>query len=182
MADRVLYVIPVNPEPWKMPPLSVARAKKPYVQVGRDDASHAYQEAIRAHLRNVGAEKVDGEFHRVHFLFSRRRERYQTQTGRNMTRSVADATNMQKLTEDALQDILFKNDKNNRWVTSQTIAQDTECDGFIVIMVAPMLDPDVIRVPEGFTLGEIEEAISADAVPVVTPVSSNGWGDGTVDF
>jgi hypothetical protein len=69
----------------------------------------------------------------LYFYFWRRREEYQTPQARSHRKHEADVTNLQKATEDALQGVLFKNDKDVREVHSVLIAQGPDVEPGVVI-------------------------------------------------
>lgn len=168
MTETFITAIPVNPEPWKAPMKGRGHAFS-------DKGSIAYKGAIRDHLERVGATQLEPPY-RVHFLFWRKRFQYLDKRGAKRTRNAADATNMQKLTEDALQGILIDDDVRNRYVTSQTVAQGLDVEPMVIVMVAHIDDPGRIRIPEGFTEGQIlDSIIGCRRAAVTSGAEQNDW-------
>lgn len=116
--DMQWFVLPINPEAWRVPPMTAARGKGGgvYVKAGRDQQLHNYQEAIRDELKRQRAElhllELDYDGYELVFYFHHVLEQYQSMKGRTVTDHKADLTNLVKATEDALQGILIDNDTN----------------------------------------------------------------------
>src|SRR5690349_14137554 len=112
------FVLPINPEAWRVPPMTAARGKGRgiYVKAGRDQQLYNYQESVREELRRQRAElfllsnEYDG--YELVFYFHHVLEQYQSMKGRTVQDKEADLTNLVKATEDALQGIVIDNDKN----------------------------------------------------------------------
>lgn len=135
------YYIPVNPEPWAVGSLSLGhRNGKTYPKIGPNIQLVAAQEAIREELRSMPWVKMiePGEYS-VQLYFWRLMSEWITPTGRKASSSQADATNMQKATEDALQGILFDNDKNVRTITSRIVEQGPDIIPGIGIGIEPWI-------------------------------------------
>lgn len=125
------YVLNVNPEPWAIGSLGLGRkAGKMYPYVGQNAQLAAYQSAVREALGPQT--KIEGNVE-VNFYFWRNLATYETQTGRDHRKHYADATNLQKATEDALQGVLFDNDKFVVDVHSVVMDQGPHVKGKIVI-------------------------------------------------
>jgi Holliday junction resolvase RusA-like endonuclease len=111
-----MYGFPgVQPEPWTSPTASIGRRSgKLMAQVHKNPKVRSYQEELKEEFsrRYPKQKPLRGDLE-VHFWF-----------WRNVptTGSYADATNLQKSTEDALQDLLYFNDKQVQQATS-TVAQ-----------------------------------------------------------
>ena len=121
------FVIPTNPEPWKVGPMGVGRkGGKPFPTVAPDPNLQAYQEAVREWFdAEVEAVVTEGPY-QVRLYFYRQLASYQDSAGRRRHRNAADATNMQKATEDALQGCVIDNDRNVHGITSFIAVQDRE--------------------------------------------------------
>lgn len=128
MAEIILpatFLLPdINPEPWTAPMVGKGYAhKRPKLR--------AYQEAIKSlwDERHPGLEPVaKGTPLELTFLFSR-----STQEGKP-----ADATNLAKALEDALQGKLYVNDRDNKRVISTVMEQGPRVERVgIVIAVRP---------------------------------------------
>lgn len=137
------YSIDVNPEPWAVGNVGVnRRGGKVSAYMGQNKQLAAYQDAIRESIKYDTFVKMNGDLS-VTFYFWRRTDDYETASGKRHRKHIVDATNMQKGTEDALQGILFDNDKNNRHVQSYVMEQGPDVKGMIVISVQQF-----IKLPE----------------------------------
>lgn len=136
------YYIPVSPEPWAIGPLGVARkAGKLIPYVGRNTQLASYQEAIK---EEIGEQPfLEGKVV-LEFYFWRQRAEYQTHQARSHRKHEADLTNLQKGTEDALQGVLFKNDKDVSNIHSVMVAQGPDVEGKVVIGIKPA---DITELP-----------------------------------
>lgn len=130
--EFVWFSLDVNPEPWAIGDLSVGRARgKVYPVVGRNHQLHNYKEAVKEAIGDPGVWFEGGI--ELFFCFNRRRDAYKTPQARGHRKHEADLTNLQKATEDALQGILFKNDKDVVKVTSQMVEQSEMARGYVLI-------------------------------------------------
>lgn len=131
------YALDINPEPWAIGDLSVGRNSggKLYPAVGRNQQLYAYQEAVREAIGN-DAVLVTGRVS-LKFWFWRRQESHSA-NARKTQRHHADLTNLQKATEDAIQDLLIQNDKNTYIVRSVMMEQGPDVHGSVVIRVEPL--------------------------------------------
>ncbi len=146
MSDPTWLVIPVNPEPWAVGPVSTGRANgKMFGTIGRNAQLHAYQEAVREYLEELWTgDVIDGPAE-VEFFFWRHLATYRTPSGRTKTKNEVDVTNLIKGTEDALQGIVIKNDKNNVSVRGHMMDQGPNVTGCVVIKIAEV-DVQELRV------------------------------------
>src|SRR5258708_2084247 len=105
----------VNPEPWMASEGSVGRGKgRQFVRFHKPDQLRNYQEAVKAEMprQNPHAVERPGDIE-VMFFFWRQLSQFELHEDTKRRRShVADATNLQKALEDALQGVLYKNDRN----------------------------------------------------------------------
>ena len=107
------YYLPINPVSWAVGPLGIGRrGGKPYPYMGRNEKVHSYQEEIREWFAGLDEQPkmLEGEV-TVKCYFWRRLDRWTGQSGRETGDHISDGTNMLKATEDALQGILFENDR-----------------------------------------------------------------------
>lgn len=133
----------VNAEPWRIGPLSTIRNGGKLIPfVGKDSQLEAYKEAVReaadGWLTVNGLTRkaiLDHKCNKVTFYIWRQLGQYLTNSGRNHTKHIADATNMQKATEDALQGILFANDRQNRDVRTVIMEQSADLPGLPWVLV-----------------------------------------------
>lgn len=105
------YRLDLNPEPWAIGAVGAGRRGgkiTPYV--GRNQQLFAYQEAVREELRIQGAQLIEGDI-ALEFYFWRQVAAYRTDADRLVRKNHADYTNLVKGTEDALQGVLFDNDR-----------------------------------------------------------------------
>lgn len=131
------YHIPVNPEPWAIGPVGTGRRNgKMWAYVGQNQQLHAYQEAVRESLFDPTTISIDSGPHKyygsIHLVFY-----FWRQVTREDRAHEADVTNMQKATEDALQGILYDNDRSTRQITSVLVDQGPLVDGKVIVGIAP---------------------------------------------
>jgi Holliday junction resolvase RusA-like endonuclease len=125
------FVLDINPEPWAIGALGVARKGGKLIPYVAGNAQlKAFQEAVREELNEN--EMTEGKF-ALRFCFWRNRAEYQTHQARTHRKHEADLTNMQKATEDALQKILFDNDKDVLDCHTTVVEQGPDVKGRIVI-------------------------------------------------
>lgn len=130
------FVLDVNPEPWAIGPMSVGRGPKGklFPVVGRNTQLWHYQQAVKEALGHPDIwfenQKIE-----LKFYFWRRRDEYETPQARTHRKHEADVTNLQKATEDALQGVLFKNDKDVSHVESWMVQQGTDVEGCVIIAI-----------------------------------------------
>jgi len=128
------FALSVNPEPWTVGPLNVGRKNGGlYPYMGAAQQLVAFQEAIREEF-GEGHQKISGDVI-VRFYFWRRQSTYETTAGRKHRKHQTDATNMQKALEDALQGILYENDRDVQDIRSVVMMQGPEVEPMIVISV-----------------------------------------------
>ena len=131
------FVLEVNPYPWKVPPFSPGRKGNAlFVKAGRDEGLHTYKQAIRELIQAGSYFQIPGEV-QLYFWFWRRIETYVSPGGRRTKKHIADVTNLQKSTEDALQDLIIENDSNVRLVRSELVEQGDDTSGLVVVYAAP---------------------------------------------
>jgi len=129
----------INPEPWTAPEVSIGRkGGKTFPMVYKTETLRAYQEAVKDALSDVEPQPLmdAGSPIRLDFYFWRQLAGYEIGDGKKSRRHLADATNLQKSLEDALQGILFKNDRDVWFVTSTIVEQDPDTDPGIVIRMS----------------------------------------------
>lgn len=134
MAIRVVYrVLNLNPEPWAMGTISTIRGKggRVFPKPVPNQQLEAFQNAVREELE--GSAMLPFELVDLEFYFWRRLDRYRGPSGRWVNKQPADATNLQKGLEDALQKILFQNDRQVRKVTSHIVSQSHDTKPMIVV-------------------------------------------------
>ena len=141
------FVLDVNPEPWAIGDLSVGRRNgKAFPMVGRNNQLHSYKEAVKEALGDPGI-FFEGPIE-LQFFFWRRRDEYKTPQARTHRKHEADATNLQKATEDALQGVLFKNDKDVNDIHSVVVEQGSDVTPRVVVAIRK--GTEFPKVMEGF--------------------------------
>jgi Holliday junction resolvase RusA-like endonuclease len=130
------HILDINPEPWRVGPVGVARRNgKLSGYVGRDQQLAAYEDAVREAI-GTGHTLIEGKVRLVMF-FWRRRDDYETPQARHHRKHDADVTNLIKATEDALQGVLFKNDKDTNDIRGVLVEQGSNVTPRIVIGIEP---------------------------------------------
>lgn len=137
MHDQWIY-LEINPVPWAVGTLGVGkRSGKFFPTMAPNHEVRDYKEAIQTELKNQGVEMLPEGYYDLEFYFFRRLEEWRTESGRKSHSHIADATNMQKATEDALQGILIGNDANVRRIQSDVMDQAEDIKGCLVIRARP---------------------------------------------
>ena len=123
--DNVVAIaLPLNPEPWAMGKIQVITAgKRPFPKVAPDKTMKTYEDGLKAELEVLGYSPLPGPLYSIRFSFSRQLAQYTTASGKTSTRNHADVTNMQKSTEDAIQGVLLRNDRDVVRVESRLISE-----------------------------------------------------------
>ena len=169
------FVLPINAEPWAIGPLSVARrGGKPYAFIGPNHKLQAYQEALKEAIGK--ADTLDGEIELRLYVW-RKLEEMNISGGRNRRAHVADATNIQKATEDALQGVVFGNDRLVRRVTTEVVEQDEHTVPCIVVHVGPYRTGQVVLPDDIWAKIEMvtkEQLVVVDTEPV-RPVNTEDF-------
>lgn len=122
----------INPEPWTAPFIPKRGG------VIKDRKLQAYQNAIKEAFDDWDRGIYDVPLD-IQFYF------WRNKSGRAKD---ADATNLQKSLEDALQGHLFVNDRNNQRISSEIMAQGPDVEPLILVFVAefePIDEPVGLR-------------------------------------
>ncbi|MFD8340618.1 RusA family crossover junction endodeoxyribonuclease, partial [Streptomyces solisilvae] len=134
------YNLDINPEPWRIGPLSVGRNKKSggmFAQVGRDQQLHAYKQAVKEQLSLYDTFMVPGLFE-ARYYFWRRQDSYTTQRQVEHRKHEADLTNLTKATEDACQGVLFGNDRDCVGIENYLFEQGPNVRERVIVGVSPV--------------------------------------------
>lgn len=131
------FFLTVNPHQWAIGPVTtIKRGGKTIPMVGRNVQLHNFKEAVKKEMtRLYGPQEIMEGPVELRFWFWRNRPAYETYQARTHRKHEADATNLQKSLEDALQGVLYKNDKQVQKVTSEIVEQDQDIRGYIIIEV-----------------------------------------------
>ena len=129
------FTLHINPEPWAVGSISTgARGAR----MSPNPNLVAFQNAVRESM--AGTEMLDSKYRRFEFYFFRQTAVYLDSRDRKRSRNQADATNMQKGLEDALQGILFENDRDVVDIRSVIAMQGPEVEPMILIRAMPVGD------------------------------------------
>lgn len=173
------FALWINPEPWAVGDIDIGRNKsgKMFPRVAPNHQLVAFQQAVKEELTNEEAFPEDIKYC-LTFYFWRRLDRYVDVSDRKRSAHVADATNLQKGLEDALQGVLFKNDRDVTDIRSILVEQSESTHGRIIIRASESrgLEPHVPRLPESI------RATALASAPEERSPAKNGWGDGTELF
>lgn len=163
------FVLDINPEPWAIGPVGYRRSGgKMSAYVGQNKQLDAYKQAVREAILDLDPIMEQGKVD-ITFFFWRNRAEYSTPQARTHRKHDADATNLQKATEDALQGILYENDKDNTHVESWMMEQGPGVTPRIVIHCQ-----DALLLPTG----KIPPSVWAQILggtPTAPPPSDNVW-------
>lgn len=134
----------LNPEPWAIG--SVSRGKTG-ARISPNPNLVAFQSAVRGELE--GHELLPETHRKITFYFWRQQAQYLDMSDKVRSRNQADSTNMQKGLEDALQGILFKNDREIRDIRSVIVQQGHTVEPCILIKAEEFkLSPVLGEIPE----------------------------------
>lgn len=148
---KIWLHLEVNPEPWAVGPIGFARkGGRMTGYMGQNKQLNAYKEAVAEAVADkwLGLPMLEGKL-KVHFYFWRNQAEYTTPADLKHRKHEADATNMQKATEDALQGIVYKNDKDNVMAGSVIMEQGPDVKPQIVVCIE--------TVEEGWQLHYLEK-------------------------
>lgn len=129
------YLLRLNPEPWTTSEASAGRKNgRTVVNFYKRAGLEAYQAAVREALEDYEIELIPlGTPIRLEFYFWRQVAAY---TGsRESHRHRADATNLQKGLEDALQGVLFTNDQDVCSIRSVIVEQEPDTKPAILVRI-----------------------------------------------
>jgi len=134
MSKSYWYVLPgINPVPWTSPEVSIGKKNgKMFPMVYASAELKTYKESVKEEMndRYPELEPIEDEVG-LRLYFYRRLD--EMKGNRRRKGHVADATNLQKSTEDALQGILFVNDKQVIHAESWVMAQHDAVEPCIII-------------------------------------------------
>jgi Holliday junction resolvase RusA-like endonuclease len=134
MSRSFWYVIPgINPVPWTSPEVSIGRkGGKVFPQVYASAELKNYKTALAEEVQEKypDVDVIEDEI-ALRFFFWRRLD--EMRGNRRRKGHVADATNLQKAAEDALQGVLFKNDQQVVHAESWVMAQHDAVEPLVVV-------------------------------------------------
>lgn len=138
------FVLRLNPEPWAVGSVTGGRRNGKIIgRVSPNPNLQAFQNAVREELQDT--EKLPPGEYKLTFYFWREMAMYLDAADRKRHRNQADATNMQKGLEDALQGVLFDNDRDVREIRSVIVSQTRDTEPAVLIKaelfdLVPILD------------------------------------------
>lgn len=136
MAHDYWYVARINPVPWTAPSVSIGRkGGKPYPLVYSSTELKTFKSGLAEEIKDnyPDAPMIEDEIG-LEFFFYRRLDSLDRGKSRRRARAhEADATNMQKSAEDALQGVLFKNDSQVISAHSWVMEQGEDVNPLVVI-------------------------------------------------
>ena len=153
----------INPQPWQASEGQVV-GKSRKIVFHKPEQLRFYQQALAISFeqQNPGFVPLMTDIPlMVRFYFWREIEVIEGTSGKIAQSNVADATNLQKAAEDALQDVLYGNDQNNVDIRSRIMEQAIGVAPRILIMVAP--DPKLTVTETDFVLAKVKELHKEDA-------------------
>lgn len=173
--DIVTYALSINPEPWAVGNAYVRRAGgKSFAAVSPDKTLKAYKEALVAELTARGATVKPGPY-AVRLWFWRENVTYIDAGGKKRTRNSPDATNMQKATEDALQDVLIENDRDVLHIESSIVERGQGVTPMVVIEVEYLGDKNLHSELPHNVLAAIESEGNLQRKAQQERIAENTW-------
>jgi Holliday junction resolvase RusA-like endonuclease len=149
MATDWFLIEGINPEPWEAPQASVGRRKGgTFVQFHITETMRSYKEALQTNFRRLhpNAPPPRDTPCEVRFFFWRLLVVEERTEHGKVRGHVADATNLQKATEDAFQGLLYTNDRLVVDVRSRIMEQGSETLPQILVAVRPpSVDDEVLN-------------------------------------
>ncbi len=181
------FAVMINPEPWAVGPLSVARSGKGvYPKMGRNEKLATYQEALASAIVEeypnlflvkdsktglplaslFGKKEVELTFHLWQKIEVSEVTDGRTRSGVRKSRNhLADLTNMVKAAEDAVAKILFDNDVQVRAQRNVIMDRGTHVpEGVVVISIEEFIAPDPDELPS-FVWEKIEVIFASEPQP-----------------
>lgn len=118
-----------------------------YPYVGPNAQLKTYQQAIREEMESRAPKMIEAPRVEMEIWFWRRIDRYRTPADLAARKHEADATNLQKGLEDALQGLLFMNDRVIADIRSVVVEQTADTKPLIIIRVSEQDEPDLTKIP-----------------------------------
>jgi Holliday junction resolvase RusA-like endonuclease len=147
VTKKIIQLPGINPEPWAIGPLGYRHVNgkiRPYV--GPNAKLKSFQDEVKKDLEFQLSKDDETPYESdctLRFFFWRRLDSWETQGGRKANAHVADATNLQKALEDALQGVLISNDRNVRQITSEIVEQGPNVNPGIIIIFDKIYEPQI---------------------------------------
>lgn len=165
------YTLFLNPEPWAVGSVSIGKRDGHHVgRISPNPNLAAFQKAVKEELANV--KMLTPDYRKFEFYFWRQQARYIDAADRVRQRNQADATNLQKGLEDALQGVLFENDREVADIRSIIIAQGPGIPPLIIIRAMKETEQPLKDVPDDLLTAALRRAESPLKV-----VRGDKWSD-----
>jgi Holliday junction resolvase RusA-like endonuclease len=153
----------INPEPWTASEGSIGRkGGKLFVMYHKQMQLRVYQEAIQETFKEkypAVEPSPAGQRIALEFYFWRELPVYEGTRG-NVRKHEADVTNLQKALEDALQGILFHNDRDVKVIKSYIVEQEFDTSPKILICLTEVPDHEIEwgrRLAAGHASGSVQQ-------------------------
>jgi Holliday junction resolvase RusA-like endonuclease len=162
------YLLELNPIPWTAPQIGTGRkGGRSYVQAYKNPELHTFQQAVKEEFEThyPDVTPMSGPID-LEFFFWRELPDYLSVNNVKVRKHQADVTNLQKALEDALQGVLFDNDRNVRAIRSQIIEQDFETDPLILVGIHQHRSSDAAVTARKVAARLLDERIEAHAIPI----------------
>jgi len=157
MTDR-WFTLGLNAEQWAIGPLDIGRKNGGvFPRIGPNLQLVAFQEAVREALLDV--EPLPPGEYSLTFYIWRSRDTYEG-TRKKVKKSQVDATNIQKGLEDALQGVLFGNDRSVRDVRTVVVEQHADVTPRIAIRASVWVGFNPDELPQ-FVWDKLDECTEA---------------------
>lgn len=161
MSDKWFKLF-LNPEPWAVGSVSIGKQDGKHVgRISPNPNLAAFQNAVKEEMQDVP--KLSSEYRRFEFYFWRQQARYIDVADRVRQRNQADATNLQKGLEDALQGILFDNDREVVDIRSVMMSQGTHTNPLILIRAMRVWNSPYADIPADLLEGALNDAHRPDS-------------------
>ncbi|AKC02886.1 RusA-like Holliday junction resolvase [Gordonia phage Gmala1] len=135
-----IFAVPLNPQPWKVPPASgIRKGNKVFVKFGQDEGGVAFKLGVKESLESQGAFMMEPGYSLDIYTW-RKREQYKDKANRTRTKNKVDGTNMQKLIEDALTGTCFHDDVDNIAIRTIQVEQSIATVPRMVLVVRGELE------------------------------------------
>lgn len=152
MNQQVFFISGINPEPWAVGQVGVRNVKgKPQPFIGPNPQMVTYKNAIAEEIKKQNPVLINHPC-AVWFYFWRKLDKYTTVEDKGHQRHIADATNLQKSTEDALQGVAITNDRLVVQTCSLVVEQSIETNpGLVIVMNWPFVQKDSFELDVAFS-------------------------------
>lgn len=168
------YVLHLNAEQWAIGPLDMGRNKgKLFPKIGPNPQLVGFQQAVKEALSWV--EQLPEGQYALTFYVWRSRDIYEG-ANKRVRKSQVDATNIQKGLEDALQGVLFGNDRDVRDIRTVVVEQGVDVTPGIAICARNWYGFDPDELPQ-FVWQQLEPEDDPKSIPIWGAGDTNPYED-----